>query len=127
MIIKEQKTNNKPSSFNSLASSVVKTYFQLFEVAIKKRWKSSKKGAAIPNICSKDAATNRRLLIALLAGVNRVHPYYHQKTVKWKKNIDSLYRISHISPPKACTQARMLLFPFCVRSHPLFFNLVLKK
>ena len=85
MIIKEQKTNNKPSSSNSLASSVVKTYFQLFEVAIKKGRKSSKKGATIPNICSKDAARNGRLLNALLAGVNRVHLYYHQKIVKWKE------------------------------------------
>ena len=37
------------------------------------------------------------MIILRLIGVNRVHPYYHQKTVKWKKNIDSLYRISHIS------------------------------
>ena len=87
MIIKEQKTNNKPSSFNSLASSVVKTYFQLFEVAIKKRWKSSKKGAAIPNICSKDAAMNGRLLSALLTGVNRAHPYLPPKDSEMEENV----------------------------------------
>ena len=117
MIIKDQKTNNKPSSSNSLASSLVKTYFQLFEVAIKKGRKSSKKGAAIPNICSKDAAMNGRLLSALLTGVNRAHPYLPPKDSEMEENIDSLYRISHISPPAACTQALMLLFHLCVGSH----------
>ncbi len=51
-----------------------------------------------------------RLLSALLTGVNRAHPYLHLEDKSMAEHVDSLYRIAHISPPAACTQALMLLF-----------------
>ena len=57
-----------------------------------------------------------RLLGALLTGVNRAHPYLPEKDVGMEEHIDSLYRISHISPPSVSTQALMLLFHLAVGS-----------
>ena len=55
-----------------------------------------------------------RLLSALLTGVNRAHPYLQLEDKSMAENVDSLYRIAHISPPAACTQALMLLFNLAI-------------
>ena len=57
-----------------------------------------------------------RLLGALLTGVNRAHPYLPTKDIGMEEHVDSLYRIAHVSPPSACTQALMLLFHLAVGS-----------
>ena len=87
-------------------ASLISTYFRLFEVAIK--------------VTSKDdeaeAGRKSRLLSALLAGVNRAHPYLPEKDQDMDEHIDALYRVVHTSQPSACTQALLLLFHVSVGS-----------
>lgn len=100
-IIQSSGPNSKPFS---LPSSLIKTYFHLFEVAVTKR-DTANDGKGI---------LRSRLLGALLTGVNRAHPYLPVDDQSMEEHIDSLYRISHISPPAASTQAFMLLFNLAV-------------
>jgi ribosome biogenesis protein MAK21 len=95
----------------SLPASLINTYFRIFEVAVNKSKPKESKDKS--NIQS-DAAMKSRLLGALLTGVNRAHPYLPSKDTGMEQHIDSLYRIAHVSPPSACTQALMLLFHLAV-------------
>ena len=92
----------------ALATSLIQTYFQLFEWAITGRSTitaaDSKKSKA-----PADAKLNSRLLSALLTGVNRAHPYV-DASHDMEQYLDALYRVVHTAPPAACTQAMLLLF-----------------
>ncbi|GAX25522.1 ribosome biogenesis protein MAK21 [Fistulifera solaris] len=90
----------------ALATSLIQTYFQLFEWAISGRTatKDVKKTKA-PD----DTKLNSRLLSALLTGVNRAHPYV-DASHDMEQYLDALYRVVHTAPPAACTQAMLLLF-----------------
>jgi len=101
---------------SSLPASLINTYFQIFEVAVNKSKVSSKKSKKAKEAAKMDLAMKGRLLGALLTGVNRAHPYLPTKDTGMEKHVDSLYRIAHVSPPAACTQALMLLFHLAVGS-----------
>lgn len=99
----------------SLPSSLINTYFHLFEMTCKKSEDANSKGKSKQpkhNV----SAMKSRLLSALLSGVNRAHPYLPLKDAGMERHIDALYRISHTAPPAAATQALMLLFQLAVGS-----------
>ena len=100
----------------SLPASLINTYFQIFEVAVNKGKKESGKKAKKKEAMKMDLAMKGRLLGALLTGVNRAHPYLPTKDTGMEQHVDSLYKIAHVSPPSACTQALMLLFHLAVGS-----------
>ena len=89
-----------------LPSSLVQTYFRLFEVAVRVDAKSKRVEEAV--------AMKGRLLSALLTGVNRAHPYLAKSLGELDEHVNSLYRVVHKSPPSACTQALLLLFHLTV-------------
>jgi len=95
----------------SLSASLIKTYFRLFEVAVKQDNKKRKKSSD-----DTSGTMKSRLLSALLTGVNRAHPYLPEKDRDMEEHVDALYRIVHTTPPGACTQALMLLFHLAVGS-----------
>lgn len=99
----------------TLPASLINTYFQIFEVAVNKTKATSGKNKAKTN-AELDQAMKSRLLGALLTGVNRAHPYLPSNDTGMEQHIDSLYRIAHVAPPSACTQALMLLFHLAVGS-----------
>lgn len=92
-----------PSDKNHLPSSLIKTYFQLFEVAVRKS-QTTEKGP------SSSHSMKGRLLSALLTGVNRTRPFLSTKNLVMEEHVEALYRIAHTSPPATATQAMMLLF-----------------
>jgi ribosome biogenesis protein MAK21 len=111
------KAKSKFSSKISLPASLINTYFQIFEVAVNKgKYESGKGAKKKKDTMTQDLAMKGRLLGALLTGVNRAHPYLPSKDTGMEQHVDSLYRISHVSPPAACTQALMLLFHLAVGS-----------
>ncbi len=90
----------------ALATSLIQTYFQLFEWAISGRTATKDaKSTKAPE----DTKLNSRLLSALLTGVNRAHPYV-DASHDMEQYMDALYRVVHTAPPAACTQAMLLLF-----------------
>lgn len=89
-----------------LPSSLVQTYFRLFEVAVQVDGKDKQVDEAI--------AMKGRLLSALLTGVNRAHPYLATSLGELEEHVNSLYKVVHKSPPSACTQALLLLFHLTV-------------
>ena len=99
----------------SLPSSLINTYFHLFEMTCKK---SEAANSKVKNKQPKNSssAMKSRLLSALLTGVNRAHPYLPLKDAGMERHIDALYRISHTAPPAAATQALMLLFQLAIGS-----------
>lgn len=107
---KEDDKTSQSRMTDNLPSSLIKTYFRLFEVATK----SNKKG--LKDKDSDDKGTKSRLLSALLTGVNRAHPYLPSKDQDMEEHIDALYRIVHTASPAASTQALMLLFHLIVGS-----------
>jgi len=100
----------------SLPASLINTYFQIFEFAVNKGKKTGGKGKGKTS-AEMDQAMKSRLLGALLTGVNRAHPYLPANDTGMDQHIDSLYRISHVAPPSASTQALMLLFHLAVGSN----------
>jgi ribosome biogenesis protein MAK21 len=88
-------------------SSLVQTYFRLFEVAVRVEEGKKKKQ-------EEEIAMKGRLLSALLTGVNRAHPYLSKSLGELDDHVNSLYRVVHKSPPSACTQALLLLFHLTV-------------
>ena len=104
--------NGKKGQKSALPASLINTYFQIFEVAVNKTMngKRQKSNAEL------DQAMKSRLLGALLTGVNRAHPYLPSNDTGMEQHIDSLYRIAHVAPPSACTQAFLLLFHLAVGS-----------
>jgi len=118
--IKEEEDVNKAkhasTDRSSLPASLINTYFQIFEVAVNKSKAVEKKNSKAKKTSQTDLAMKSRLLGALLTGVNRAHPYLPTKDTGMEEHVDSLYRIAHVSPPSACTQALMLLFHLAVGS-----------
>ncbi len=113
----ESKNNGKAKSeTTSLPVSLINTYFQIFEVAVNNNKKDSGKKKSKEASTKNDLAMKGRLLGALLTGVNRAHPYLPTKDTGMEQHVDSLYKIAHVSPPSACTQALMLLFHLAVGS-----------
>mmetsp|Transcript_3763 Transcript_3763/g.7196 ORF Transcript_3763/g.7196 Transcript_3763/m.7196 type:complete len:988 (-) Transcript_3763:442-3405(-) len=100
----------------SLPTSLINTYFQIFEFAVNKSKVSRGDGMSKTEL-EMDQAMKSRLLGALLTGVNRAHPYLPSSDTGMEQHIDSLYRIAHVAPPSACTQALLLLFHLAVGSH----------
>ena len=88
-----------------MAKEVIAFYFKIFEVAIGKV-NPSARGA-------NDVLDKRRLLSALLVGVNRAHPYLPERDQYMDEHIDELYRVVHTGPHLA-TQALLLLFHITV-------------
>jgi ribosome biogenesis protein MAK21 len=110
------KNNGKAKSETSLPASLINTYFQIFEVAVNNSKKDTGKKKSKESSTKSDLAMKGRLLGALLTGVNRAHPYLPTRDIGMEKHVDSLYKIAHVSPPSACTQALMLLFHLAVGS-----------
>ena len=81
----------------ALPTSLIATYFRLFDVATKER-----------------DVLQGRLLGALLSGVNRAHPFLQDNDEALRTHMDALYRIVHTAPPSASTQALLLLFHVAV-------------
>ena len=101
----------------SLPASLIKTYFQLFEVAVQQQSKKRKQESSNKSSLNDCGGTMKsRLLSALLTGVNRAHPYLPEKDRDMEEHVDALYHIVHTSPPGAGTQALMLLFHLAVGS-----------
>jgi len=99
----------------SLPTSLINTYFHLFEMTIKKDDTAKKKGSKQQSK-GDSSGIKSRLLSALLTGVNRAHPYLPKKDAAMEEHVDALYRISHTAPPAASTQALMLLFQLAIGS-----------
>ena len=97
----------------SLPLSLVTTYFKLFEVAASLKSKDESES-------SSEGGMKSRLLSALLAGVNRAHPFLAAggKSLEGE-HVDSLYRVVHTGSGGAATQALMLLFNLVVGSGTL--------
>lgn len=112
--LKNEENSSKKTI--SLPGSLINTYFQIFEVAVNNSKTETGKKSKTKDTKKNDLAMKSRLLGALLTGVNRAHPYLPTKDIGMEQHIDSLYRIAHVSPPSACTQALMLLFHLAVGS-----------
>jgi len=114
----------------SLAASLIRTYFRLFEVAIQQKGSSKQDKAKQQQSSSSRNKKNRktttseppegssnmksRLLSALLTGVNRAHPYLPAADQALEEHVDALYRVVHTAPPGARTQSLLLLFHLAV-------------
>lgn len=96
-----KKGTSAPES--SLPAELIGTYFKLFKVAIQNTQPGDR--GATP-----EAGMKSRLLSALLAGVNRAHPYLPEKDQKLEEHIDELYKVVHTAPAATSTQALVLLF-----------------
>ncbi|CAJ1969029.1 unnamed protein product [Cylindrotheca closterium] len=92
----------KSDETSNLPASLIRTYFRLFEVAVRDKDPGRKD-------CD-EKGMNSRLLSALLSGVNRARPYLPQKNQAMEAHVDSLYRVVHAATPSASTQALMLLY-----------------
>lgn len=88
---------------NDLPTELIGTYFKLFKVSVQNVNASDRRASA-------DSGEKTRLLSALLAGVNRAHPYLPEKDQNLDEHIDELYRVVHTAPPATATQALSLLF-----------------
>jgi len=99
----------------SLAASLMKTYFGLFEAAVVRtdRQQDGGKKAAGDEVTSPSA--KGKLLSALLTGVNRAYPYLPLKEQSlMNEYVDALYRVAHTATPATSTQALVLLFQVVV-------------
>ena len=59
---------------------------------------------------SSEEAMDRRLLSALLAGVNRAFPYANATSADMTKEMDALFQVVHHAHHSTSVQALMLLF-----------------
>jgi ribosome biogenesis protein MAK21 len=118
---KDKTQKHSPFSSKRLPASLIKTYFQLFEVAVRRTEAATtttnhRDKSNGNNNAAATTAMKGRLLSALLTGVNRAHPYLPEKDRELEEHVDALYRIVHTAPPSACTQALMLLYQLAVGS-----------
>ncbi|KAE9357934.1 CCAAT/enhancer-binding protein zeta [Phytophthora fragariae] len=104
-----------------LAGHLISVYFGLFSKEVhrhdemkeksKKNAKDTKKGkkkkSAAP---TSDEAMDRKLLSALLVGVNRAFPYANATLANFSQEIDSLFQVVHRAHHSTSVQALMLLF-----------------
>ena len=92
---------------SSLPGELICTYFKLFKVVIR----ATQGRGATPG-----SGVQTRLLSALLAGVNRAHPYLPMEDQKLEDHVDELYRVIHTAPAATATQALTLLFHIIIGS-----------
>jgi len=103
-----------------LAAHLITVYFGLFSKEVhgsdangdKKKHKSKGKKKTKKND-KNDALTNaldRKLLSALLLGVNRAFPYTNATSADFQKEIDTLFAVVHKGHHSTSVQALMLLF-----------------
>jgi len=99
---KDKSSKGASNDSTVLPVSLVNTYFRMFDSAmLTSKGKSGMKSG---------------LLSALLAGINRAHPYLPDDDQDLEKHIDSLYKVAHTAGPSASTQAMMLLFQVTIGS-----------
>ena len=102
-LVAPETKNGEAAPESSLPAELIGTYFKLFKVAIQNSPPGDR--GATP-----EAGTKSRLLSALLAGVNRAHPYLPEKDQNLEEHIDELYKVVHTAPAATSTQALVLLF-----------------
>ncbi|POM58320.1 CCAAT-box-binding transcription factor [Phytophthora palmivora] len=104
-----------------LAGHLISVYFGLFSKEVhqndeekkknkkdvKKGKKGNKKKSAGP---TSEEAMDRKLLSALLVGVNRAFPYANATSSNFTEEIDSLFQVVHRAHHSTSVQALMLLF-----------------
>ncbi|KAH7485385.1 hypothetical protein KRP22_006533 [Phytophthora ramorum] len=107
-----------------LAGHLISVYFGLFSKEVhhhdeekekskknakeaKKAKKGKKKKSAGP---TSEEAMDRKLLSALLVGVNRAFPYANATSANFTEEIDSLFQVVHRAHHSTSVQALMLLF-----------------
>lgn len=109
-----------------LAGHLISVYFGLFskevhrhdeqkekikkdpkEAKNSKKAKKGKKKTAAP---ASEEAMDRKLLSALLVGVNRAFPYANATSANFTQEIDSLFQVVHRAHHSTSVQALMLLF-----------------
>ncbi|KAF4040341.1 CBF/Mak21 family [Phytophthora infestans] len=105
-----------------LAGHLISVYFGLFSKEVHrhdektksekdakdgKKHKKNKKKNSTP---ASDEAMDRKLLSALLVGVNRAFPYANATSANFTEEIDSLFQVVHRAHHSTSVQALMLLF-----------------
>ncbi|OWZ10306.1 CCAAT/enhancer-binding protein [Phytophthora megakarya] len=105
-----------------LAGHLISVYFGLFSKEVhrndeekkkeKKEKKEKKKGSKKKKSAgpTSDEAMDRKLLSALLVGVNRAFPYANATSSNFTEEIDSLFQVVHRAHHSTSVQALMLLF-----------------
>jgi len=104
-----------------LAGHLISVYFGLFSKEVnrhdeekaksKKDAKEGKKGKKKKHAGpSSEEAMDRKLLSALLVGVNRAFPYANATSANFTEEIDSLFQVVHRAHHSTSVQALMLLF-----------------
>lgn len=101
-----------------LAAHLITVYFGLFSKEVhgkdddkktdKKQKKKGKKGKAAG--AAGDSSMDRKLLSALLLGVNRAFPYAKATSADFQSEIDTLFAVVHKAHHTTSVQALMLLF-----------------
>ncbi|TDH66527.1 hypothetical protein CCR75_005790 [Bremia lactucae] len=106
-----------------LANHLISVYFGLFATEVHrfeaKRQLGTKgaKKATNAKVAMSDEAMDRKLLSALLVGVNRAFPYADATSATVFKDIDALFQVVHRSHHSTSVQALMLLFQVMDRSN----------
>ncbi|KAL3658697.1 hypothetical protein V7S43_016333 [Phytophthora oleae] len=108
-----------------LAGHLISVYFGLFSKEVHRhdeeknkkkvkntKTKNSKKGKKKKNAAgpTSEEAMDRKLLSALLVGVNRAFPYANATSANFAEEIDSLFQVVHRAHHSTSVQALMLLF-----------------
>ncbi|RLN54043.1 hypothetical protein BBJ29_003161 [Phytophthora kernoviae] len=109
-----------------LAGHLISVYFGLFSKEVHshkeaqekskkdeksaKSAKSGKKSKKKAALSATEEAMDRKLLSALLVGVNRAFPYANATSANFTEEIDSLFQVVHRAHHSTSVQALMLLF-----------------
>ncbi|GMF20772.1 unnamed protein product [Phytophthora fragariaefolia] len=106
-----------------LAGHLISVYFGMFSKEVHlhdeekeknkknaKDAKKSKKGRKKSVAPTSEEAMDRKLLSALLVGVNRAFPYANATSANFTQEIDSLFQVVHRAHHSTSVQALMLLF-----------------
>lgn len=103
-----------------LAAHLITVYFGLFSKEVhgaevaeaqksKKKDKKKKKNKSAAD-AALQTAMDRKLLSALLLGVNRAFPYANATSADFQQEIDTLFKVAHKAHLTTSVQALMLLF-----------------
>ncbi|ETP07141.1 hypothetical protein F441_16529 [Phytophthora nicotianae CJ01A1] len=102
-----------------LAGHLIAVYFGLFSKEVHrhdeknktvKEAKKGKKNKKKKPVSTSEEAMDRKLLSALLVGVNRAFPYANATSSNFTEEIDSLFQVVHRAHHSTSVQALMLLF-----------------
>ncbi|KAG6971121.1 hypothetical protein JG688_00004560 [Phytophthora aleatoria] len=102
-----------------LAGHLIAVYFGLFSKEVHrhdektksdKKAKKAKKNKKKKTAPTSEEAMDRKLLSALLVGVNRAFPYANATSANFTEEIDSLFQVVHRAHHSTSVQALMLLF-----------------